>query len=183
MNSKYGSATNLYAPFFETVIRYLGGLLAAYALSGEKIILDKADELGSLLEPAFNTGKGFPAFGINTARFVPCQTHSRRLTHRVPLSGQTTGGVSGILAEIASCQLEWTYLAHATGSKKHFDVVGIVERVTCVGTHVNLQGNNVLLALEDAMRHRKGGMFTTHWNLGTGRSSSGKSLLQPLLGP
>ena len=54
-----------YAPFFETVIRYLGGLLSAYALSGEKLLLDKADELATLLEPAFTTN-GFPVFGVDT---------------------------------------------------------------------------------------------------------------------
>lgn len=58
---------NLYAPYFETVIRYLGGLLAAYALSGERILLTKADELAELLEPAFNTSSGLPHFGINTS--------------------------------------------------------------------------------------------------------------------
>ncbi|KAI0730937.1 seven-hairpin glycosidase [Earliella scabrosa] len=137
VNSKYPHNADQYAPFFETVIRYLGGLLSAYALSGEKILLDKADELGTLLEPAFGTAKGFPVFGVNTA------------------NAKTTNSISGILAEIASCQVEWTYLAHATGSKKHFDV-----------------GNRVLEGLEDAMRHLKGGMFPTHWNLGTGRPGS-----------
>ena len=40
-------------------------------------------------------------------------------------SGPPSSGPSGILAEIASCQLEWTYLAHVTGSKVHFDKVGM----------------------------------------------------------
>lgn len=55
-----------YAPFFETAIRYLGGLLAAYALSGESILLDRASDLATLLEPAFNTPEGLPRFGVNT---------------------------------------------------------------------------------------------------------------------
>lgn len=55
-----------YAPFFETVIRYLGGLLSAYAMSKEPILLAKADELGRLLSPIFSTPSGFPAFEINT---------------------------------------------------------------------------------------------------------------------
>lgn len=61
-------ATKLFVPFFETVIRYLGGLLAAHAMSGEQLLLDKADELATLLEPAFNTAKGFPVFAIDTNR-------------------------------------------------------------------------------------------------------------------
>lgn len=51
--------------FFETVIRYLGGLLSAYTLSGQRVLLDKADELGQKLLPVFNTPTGMPAFAIN----------------------------------------------------------------------------------------------------------------------
>lgn len=55
-----------YAPFFETVIRYLGGLLSAYALSGEPILLTRADDLGRMLLPALNTTSGLPKYAINT---------------------------------------------------------------------------------------------------------------------
>ena len=59
---------NTYVPFFETVIRYLGGLLAAYAISGQDLLRDKADELGTKLAPAFNTTSGFPGFAVDTYR-------------------------------------------------------------------------------------------------------------------
>jgi mannosyl-oligosaccharide alpha-1,2-mannosidase len=59
--------TNNYSPFFETIIRYLGGYLSAYALSGERVLLSLADDLGSRLLPAFNTETiGFPAGSVNT---------------------------------------------------------------------------------------------------------------------
>ena len=54
-----------YAPFFETVIRYLGGLMSAYALSKESILLEKADELARVLSPAFNSTSGFPYYAVN----------------------------------------------------------------------------------------------------------------------
>ena len=57
----------VYAPFFETVIRYLGGLLSAYALSHDTILLQRADDLGRLLSPAFGTDSGFPDFSISTS--------------------------------------------------------------------------------------------------------------------
>jgi mannosyl-oligosaccharide alpha-1,2-mannosidase len=57
----------VYAPFFETVIRYLGGLLSAYALSRDTILLQRADDLGRLLSPAFGTDSGFPDFGVSTS--------------------------------------------------------------------------------------------------------------------
>src|ERR1700761_2433018 len=57
-------AADGYVPFFETIIRYLGGLLSAYALSGEPILLQKADELGAALLPAFETSSGLPMYAV-----------------------------------------------------------------------------------------------------------------------
>lgn len=49
-------------PLFETVIRYLGGLIAAYDLSGGayRILLDKAVELAEILMGAFDTPNRMP---------------------------------------------------------------------------------------------------------------------------
>ena len=49
-------------PLFETVIRYLGGLLSAYDLSKEayRILLDKAVELAEILMGAFDTPNRMP---------------------------------------------------------------------------------------------------------------------------
>ncbi|KAF4602218.1 hypothetical protein EYR40_005422 [Pleurotus pulmonarius] len=98
--------TGYYAPFFETVIRYLGGLLSAYALSGETILLTRADDLGARLLPAFNSPSGFPRFGVN------------------PATGDTSLGWTGgpvLFAEAASCQVEYKYLAHLTGRPEYFE--------------------------------------------------------------
>ncbi|CAG0900914.1 unnamed protein product, partial [Cyprideis torosa] len=45
---------------FETTIRVLGGLLSAYHLSGDRIFLDKAVDLGERLLPAFGSPSGIP---------------------------------------------------------------------------------------------------------------------------
>lgn len=63
--TKFERKSDEYAPFFETVIRYLGGLMSAYALSKEPILLEKADELARLLSPAFNSSTGFPYYAVN----------------------------------------------------------------------------------------------------------------------
>ena len=49
-------------PLFETVIRYLGGLIAAYDISGMKykILLDKAVELADILMGSFDTPNRMP---------------------------------------------------------------------------------------------------------------------------
>ena len=56
----------VYVPFFETVIRYLGGLLSAYALSREPILLERADDLGTKLAGAFEERSHLPAYAVNT---------------------------------------------------------------------------------------------------------------------
>lgn len=63
--TKFIPKTDDYSPFFETVIRYLGGLMSAYALSNEPILLEKADELARVLSPAFNSVTGFPYYAVN----------------------------------------------------------------------------------------------------------------------
>ncbi|RPD52651.1 seven-hairpin glycosidase [Lentinus tigrinus ALCF2SS1-7] len=107
-NMTFALEEGSYAPFFETVIRYLGGLLSAYALSGEPILLARADDLGSMLLPAFNTTHGLPMYAVNT------------------VSGKTRTGWTGsdiLWAEALSCQMEYKYLAHLTGRKYYFDNV------------------------------------------------------------
>lgn len=49
-------------PVFETVIRYLGGLLGAYDISGQKyeILLEKAEQLAEVLIGAFDTPNRMP---------------------------------------------------------------------------------------------------------------------------
>ncbi|KAI6024438.1 glycoside hydrolase family 47 protein [Pisolithus marmoratus] len=98
---------NKFAPFFETVIRALGGLLSAYALSGEPILLTRADDLGKALLPIFNTTSGLPMYAVNMA------------------TGATRRGwgADAFWAEMTSCQLEYKYLAHLTGRKDYFDRV------------------------------------------------------------
>ena len=50
---------------FETTIRSLGGLLSAYDLSGDKVFLDKADDLAEKLFKAYNTPSGLPRGSVN----------------------------------------------------------------------------------------------------------------------
>ncbi|EGN96700.1 glycoside hydrolase family 47 protein [Serpula lacrymans var. lacrymans S7.3] len=89
-----------YVAFFETTIRYLGGLLSAYALSGEPLLLARADDLGKALLPALNTSSG------------------------LPIGGTKAGWNPNVLwAEAMSCQLEYKYLAHLTGRSQYYHKV------------------------------------------------------------
>ena len=113
-----------YAPFFETVIRYLGGLLSAYALSKDPILLTRADDLGIALLPAFHTPSGLPTFSVNT------------------VNGKVAKGWSEnvVFAEMLSCQLEYKYLAYLTGRKEYYDDVEKVMDVM-YKTNITSMGN------------------------------------------
>jgi mannosyl-oligosaccharide alpha-1,2-mannosidase len=54
---------------FETNIRYLGGLLAAYDLRPDPILLERAQELADkVIMPAFDTPNRMPAAYVDVAR-------------------------------------------------------------------------------------------------------------------
>src|SRR3989338_7290014 len=53
------------ASFFEMTIRYLGGLLSIHQLSGERMYLPKAEELGERLALAFDSPSGVPYSIVN----------------------------------------------------------------------------------------------------------------------
>lgn len=58
--SSDGQADHVSIPTFETTIRYLGGLLSAYDLSGDDLMLKRAKELGDWIMGSFGTTKGLP---------------------------------------------------------------------------------------------------------------------------
>lgn len=97
-------------PIFEVNIRYLGGLLGAWDISGHKypILLKKATELGDFLYGAFNTESGIP---------VPYYWWERDVDGLLP-------GDNGVLvAQIASLSLELIRLSQVTGNPKYADAV------------------------------------------------------------
>ncbi|KAL0094586.1 glycoside hydrolase family 47 protein [Phycomyces blakesleeanus] len=85
---------------FETVIRYVGGLISAYDLSGDSVFITKAVELVDLLMPAFDTPTGIPYQFVNFK------------TGKGVKSGFTDG--ASCLAELGTVQLEFTRLSQIT---------------------------------------------------------------------
>ncbi|HUA14617.1 MAG TPA: glycoside hydrolase family 47 protein [Verrucomicrobiae bacterium] len=56
---------DIYVKNFEVTIRLLGGLLSSYQLTGDKRLLELADDLGTRLLPAFNSPTGMPYVYVN----------------------------------------------------------------------------------------------------------------------
>ncbi|KAL3511529.1 hypothetical protein ACH5RR_024246 [Cinchona calisaya] len=96
---------NYDASVFETTIRVVGGLLSAYDLSGDKVFLEKAQDIADRLLPAWDTPTGIPYNVIN-------------LAHGNPHNPGWTGGDS-ILADSGTEQLEFIALSQRTGNPKY----------------------------------------------------------------
>lgn len=56
---------DIYVQNFEITIRLLGGLLSAYQMTGDKKLLNLADDLGTRLLPVFNSPTGMPYRYVN----------------------------------------------------------------------------------------------------------------------
>ncbi|XP_043853875.1 mannosyl-oligosaccharide 1,2-alpha-mannosidase IC [Dromiciops gliroides] len=91
------------ASVFEVNIRYIGGLLSAYYLTGEEVFREKVIRLGEKLLPAFNTPTGIPRGMVNFGSGV----------------SRTWGWASlgsSILAEFGSLHLEFLHLTKISGN-------------------------------------------------------------------
>jgi mannosyl-oligosaccharide alpha-1,2-mannosidase len=93
---------------FETTIRHLGGLLSAYDLSGEKVLLRKATELGDLLSMGFDTPNHLPGFWLN---------------FKDAFNGKQMAGSNDPSASPGSLSLEFTRLAQLTGESRYYSAV------------------------------------------------------------
>jgi mannosyl-oligosaccharide alpha-1,2-mannosidase len=100
-------------PVFETTIRYLGGLLSAFDVSGGhdgkyKILLDKAYELAEILMGIFDTPNRMPIL------YYSWQPKYASQPHKASIVG---------IAELATLSMEFTKLAQFTKEDKYYDAV------------------------------------------------------------
>ena len=86
---------------FETVIRFLGGLLGAYHMSGDAMFVEKAVDVANALEVAFEDSP-LPAPHFN------------------PATGKSDNG-GRVLSEVGSFHLEYYDLAFASGNQLWYD--------------------------------------------------------------
>lgn len=101
-------------PVFETTIRYLGGLLAAYDLTGGPkgdypLLLEKAVEIGEILMGIFDTPNRMPDLYYKWKPAFASQ----------PKRASTHAGI----AELASLSMEFTRLSQLTGKDKYYDAI------------------------------------------------------------
>ncbi|KAM7240305.1 hypothetical protein CapIbe_008211 [Capra ibex] len=95
---------------FEVNIRFVGGLISAYYLSGAEIFRKKAVELGVKLLPAFQTPSGIPWALLN-------------IKSGIGRNWPWASGGSSILAEFGTLHLEFMHLSYLSGNPIFADKV------------------------------------------------------------
>ncbi|XP_071382296.1 mannosyl-oligosaccharide 1,2-alpha-mannosidase IC isoform X1 [Centroberyx affinis] len=105
------------ASLFEVNIRYVGGLLSAYYLTGEELFKRRAVELGEKLLPAFNTPTGIPRGVINLGSSGTSWSW-----------GWASAG-SSILAEFGTLHLEFVHLTELSGNPIYTEKVMNIRKV------------------------------------------------------
>lgn len=125
-NDRVGRATDVKLRVFETHIRYLGGPLGAYDLSGDKLMLERAEDLAEILARAYKTQTSIPLGSLDPGRYVHldwariCGCTTNRLISR---SDEEWHRATPMLsAEMGSNILEFTRLSQVTGNKSYFDI-------------------------------------------------------------
>ena len=134
---------DIYVKNFEITIRLLGGLLSSYQLTGDKRLLELADDLGTRLLPAFNSPTGMPYVFVNLK----------------------TGAVKGVdsnPAEIGSLLVEFGTLSKLTNKPIYYDkakraLVEVYNRrsaIGLVGSGINVETGK----WSDPISHISGGI-------------------------
>ncbi|KAF2752066.1 glycoside hydrolase family 47 protein [Sporormia fimetaria CBS 119925] len=100
---------------FETTIRHLGGLLSAYELSKEEVLLRKAKEIGHILLLAFDTPNHMPK--------------TRWDAHRKANGERQTADPKVLLAELGSLTMEFTKLSQLTGDSQWYSAVAHITKL------------------------------------------------------
>ena len=119
---------DIYVKNFEITIRLLGGLLSSYQMTGDKRLLELADDLGARLLPAFHSPTGMPYVYVN-------------------LKTGAVRGVESNPAEIGSLILEFGTLSKLTNKPAYYDkakraLVAVYDRrsgIGLVGSSINIE--------------------------------------------
>ncbi|KAF7556215.1 hypothetical protein G7046_g6359 [Stylonectria norvegica] len=109
----FARTSDKFLNLFEVTIRHLGGLIAAYDLSGEPVLLAKAVELGDMLYATFDTPNRLPSHWLY---FDKAKSGKQQADEA--MSGAAGGSMS----------LEFTRLSQITGDPKYYDATERVKQ-------------------------------------------------------
>ena len=119
IDTKLNFDQDIYVKDFEITIRLLGSLISCYEMTGDKRLLELADDLGRRMSPMFDSPTGMPY------EYVNLRTGAVRGTKSNP-------------AEIGTLLIEYGMLARLTGKQVYYDeakraVVELYKRRSSIG--------------------------------------------------
>ncbi|MEO6911405.1 MAG: glycoside hydrolase family 47 protein [Edaphobacter sp.] len=128
IDTKLNFDQDIYVKDFEITIRLMGSLLSCYEMTGDKRLLELADDLGRRMLPIFDSPTGMPY------EYVNLRTGAVR-------------GANSNPAEVGSLLLEYGVLAKLTGKQVYYDkakraVVELYKRrspIGLVGSGINVE--------------------------------------------
>ena len=116
---------DIFVKVFEVDIRILGGLLYIYEATGNKKVLQKAQEFGDKLLPAFNSPTGLPYYYVNLK------------------TGATKGNIINV-AEAGSYIFEFGLLSYYTENPKYYQVAKkATKKVFSLRSKLDLLGRDI----------------------------------------
>lgn len=125
----FSESTDDIVNMFETTIRFLGGFLGAYDLTGDETLIRKAVEVGEMLLLAFDTPNHMPV---------------ARWSFTIAANGQDEEQEASPVtsaAEIGSYTLEFIRLSQITGDPRWYDAVARISNTFASQQHAtNLPG-------------------------------------------
>lgn len=116
VNIDFSTSTDDTINIFETTIRYLGGFLASYDLSGDGRLLTKAVEVGEMLLVSFDTPNHMPI---------------TRWDWKMAAAGiqKQVAPDSMLVSELGSLSMEFTRLSQLTGDQRWYDAIDRITRL------------------------------------------------------
>jgi mannosidase alpha-like ER degradation enhancer 2 len=119
IDSRLDFNQDMYVKDFEITIRMMGGLISGYQLTGDKRLLELADDLGRRMLPMFESPTGMPYEYVNLR------------------TGAVRGKISNP-AEVGTLLLEYGMLARLTGKEMYYGkakraVVALYQRQSPIG--------------------------------------------------
>lgn len=116
---------DIFVKVFEVDIRILGGLLCIYENTGNKKVLQKAQEFGDRLLPAFHSQTGLPYYYVNLK------------------TGQSKGKVVNV-AEAGSYIFEFGLLSYYTENPKYYQAAKkATQKVFSLRSKIDLLGRDI----------------------------------------
>ncbi|KAF2996672.1 hypothetical protein E8E13_004192 [Curvularia kusanoi] len=113
----FGKSNMKTVSVFETTIRYLGGMLSAYDLSEEPVLLEKAVQLGEMLYRAFDTENHTPLNWLDIEKAKDPEHSAFKAETNI------------CFACLGSLTMEFTRLAQITREPRYYDAVARITRL------------------------------------------------------